>query len=108
MITFLNLDGLLLLRGDKMEKGHVGDVEWEVMDLSPERKFFRVIDAGKKVMIDGEVEGPRVTFDVMGVDESVVDAEREIFEKDLLRLGKLDIPVEEILHEIADDLAFMA
>lgn len=90
-----------------MEKGHVGDIEWEVMDVSPDRKFFRVIDAGKKILIDGEMEGPIVTFDVMGIDETVVDKEREIFEKDLLRLGKLDIPIEEVLHEIANDLAFM-
>ncbi len=101
------MEALLLLTGGKMRKGHVGDVEWEVLDVAPDgREFFRVTDAGKKVLIEGEVDGPRVYFDVEGMDREVVKKERRLFERELVRLGKLDEPLDEILHEIADDLAF--
>lgn len=91
-----------------MRAGHVGDVEWEVLDVAPDgREFFRIIDSGKRVLIDGEFDGPKVYFEVVGKDEAAVDKDRTIVEKDLLKLGNLDDSVDEIIHEIADDLAFV-
>lgn len=91
-----------------MTAGHVGDVEWEVLDVAPDgREFFRIVDSGKRVLIDGEFDEPKVSFDVKGVDEEAVEEDRRIMERDMLKLGNLDESVEEIIHEIADDLAFV-
>jgi len=91
-----------------MVAGHVGDVQWEVLDVAPDgREFFRLVDSGKKVLIEGEFDGPKIYFEVEGRDEKAVDEDREVFERDIRKLGMIDDPVDEIIHEIADDLAFV-